>query len=106
MGPQSGPRVLVVARNGNEPIAYYRHAREFRPPRFRGARVKKIDVLSTLGEITPPGAGFRLTERRGLAPCCTLWRYQARRPTLVRPEDVNGRHVLLERSTVLVEGVR
>ncbi len=106
MGPPSGPRVLVVARNGNEPIAYYRHAHEFRPPRFHGVRVKEIDVLSTLGTISPPGGGFRLTERRGLAPCCTLWRYQARRPTLVRPKDVNGRHILLERSTVLVEGVR
>jgi mannosyltransferase len=106
MGPPSGPRVLVVARNGNEPIAYYRHAHEFRPPRFRGARVKEIDVLSTLGTSSPPGHGFRLTERRGLAPCCTLWRYRARRPVLVRPTDVNGRHVLLERSTALVEGVR
>jgi mannosyltransferase len=106
MGAPSGPRVLVVARNGNEPIAYYRHAREFRSPRFRGARVKEIDVLSTLGTISPPGDGFRLTERRGLAPCCTLWRYRARRATLIRPKDVKGRHVLNERSTVLVEGVR
>ena len=106
IGPPSGPRVLVVARNGNEPIAYYRHAHEFRPPRFRSVRVKEIDVLSTLGTISTPDDGFRLTERRGLAPCCTLWRYRARRPTLVRPKDVNGRHVLLERSTVLVEGVR
>ena len=106
VGPPSGPRVLVVARNGNEPVAYYRHAREFRPARFRGVRVKEIDVLSTLGTISGPGDGFRLTERRGLAPCCTLWRYRARRPTLVQPDDVNGRHILLERSTVLVEGVR
>ena len=96
----------MVARNGNEPLAYYRHASEFRPPRFRSVRVREIDVLSTLGRISTPGDGFRLTERRGLAPCCTLWRYRARRPTLVRPQDVNGRHILLERSTVLVEGVR
>jgi mannosyltransferase len=106
MGPPSGRRVLVVARNGNEPLAYYRHAREFRPPRFRSVWVKEIDVLSTLGTISPPGGGFRLTERRGLAPCCTLWRYRARRPTSVRPKDVKGRHVLHERSTVLVEGLR
>ena len=106
MGPPSGPRVLVVARNGHGPIAYYRHAREFRLPRYRTVRVKEIDVLSTLGTISPPGDGLRLVERRGLAPCCTLWRYRARRPTLVRPKDVSGRHVLLERSSVLVEGVR
>ena len=103
MGPPSGPRVLVVARNGNEPIAYYRDASEFRLPRFPHIRVKEIDVLSTLGTISPPGHGFRLTERRGLAPCCTLWRYLARRPTLVRPADVNGRQILQERSSVLVE---
>ena len=36
MGPPSGPRVLVVARNGNEPIAYYRGAREFRSPQLLG----------------------------------------------------------------------
>ncbi len=106
MGPPSGPRVLMVARNGNEPIAYYRDAREFRPPRFRSARVREIDVLSTLGTISPPGRGFRLTDREGLAPCCTLWRYRARRPTLLRPSEVNGRDVLLERSSALVEGVR
>jgi hypothetical protein len=103
MGPPSGQRVLVVARNGNEPIGYYRDASEFRPPRFPHIWVKEIDVLSTLGTISPPGHGFRLTERRGLAPCCTLWRYLARRPTLVRPADVNGRQILQERSSVLVE---
>jgi mannosyltransferase len=106
MGPPSGPRVLVVARNGNEPIAYYRDAREFRPPRFRVERVNEIDVLGTEAAITPPGHGFRLTERRRMAPCCTLRRYRASRRILVRPLTVANRRVLHEPSKVLIEGVR
>jgi hypothetical protein len=104
MGPASGPRVLVVPRNGNAPIAYYGDAREFRQQRFGAVPVREIDVLSLLGTITPPHGGFRLVARRGLAPCCTLWRYRARRPIPVRPTDVNGRKVLQEPSTVLVDG--
>ena len=106
MGPRSGPRVLVVARNGNEPIAYYRNAREFRPPRYRSVRVREIDVLSKLGPVSAPSGGFRLTERRGLAPCCTLSRYRAPRPVPVRPSGVADHRVLHERSSVLVEGAR
>ncbi len=107
MGPPSGPRILVVARNGNEPIAYYRHAREFRPPHFTGERVDEIDVLSKLHTITPPGHGFELTRRQGLAPCCVLWRYTAPRRTLIRPDEVAGTRILAhEPSSVLVEGAR
>jgi mannosyltransferase len=104
MGPQSGPRILVVPRNGNEPIAYYRDAREFRPPRFHAERVREIDVLSTAGAISPPRGGFRLIKTQGIAPCCTLRRYRSPRRALVRPSDVS--RVLHERSTVLVEGAR
>ena len=106
MGPPPGPRVLVVARNANEPTAYYREARPFRPPRFSGVRARELDVLSTLPTISPPRAAFRLTERRRMAPCCTLWRYRARRPTLVRPGAVDGTQILQEPSAVLVDGVR
>jgi hypothetical protein len=106
MGQPSGPRILVVPRNGNEPIAYYLDAREFRPPRFPSARVKEIDVLSTTGVTSPPPGGFRLIGRRGLAPCCTLSRFRARRPIRVRPPEVSGHRILNERSTVLVEGQR
>ena len=106
MGRPSGPRILVVPRNGNEPIAYYRDAREFRPPRFPSARVKEIDVLSTTGVTSPPPGGFRLIGRQGLAPCCTLSRFRARRPIRVRPREVSGHRILNERSTVLVEGQR
>jgi mannosyltransferase len=104
MGPAAGPRVLVVARNGNEPISYYRDAREFRPPHFVGERVNEIDVLSKLPVISPPGDGFRLVEKRGLAPCCVLWRYRAPRRTLVKPAAVAGHRILHEPSSVLIEG--
>jgi mannosyltransferase len=104
MGPPSGPRVLVVARNGGEPISYYRDARHFRPGRPGGKRVDEIIVLSKLPTISPPGNGFRLTEKRGLAPCCILWRYRARRATLVRPGTVGGSQILLEPSAVLIDG--
>ena len=40
IGPPSGPRVLIVARNGEEPIAYYRDARPFRP-RLGAERVQR-----------------------------------------------------------------
>ncbi|MGH2924720.1 MAG: glycosyltransferase family 39 protein [Solirubrobacterales bacterium] len=103
IGPASGPRVLVVPRNGNEPIALYRKAREFRSSRFGAVRVREIDVLATLPSVSPPD-GFHPVERRRMAPCCTLWRYRAPRPTLVRARDVSGRRVLQERSSVLIEG--
>jgi mannosyltransferase len=106
MGPPSGPRVLVVPRNGNEAIAYYRNAREFRPPRFQRARVREVDVLSTNGLNSRPPSGFRLVQHQGLAPCCTLLRFRARDPIVLRPQEVSGHRILNERSTVLIEGPR
>ncbi len=105
MGPPSGPRVLVVSRNGNEPIAYYRGAREFRSPRYSGERVSEIDVLGILGAtVTPPGKGFDLRSTQRLAPCCTLWRYRATRRTLIKPSAVAG--LLLGPESTLVEDAR
>ncbi len=104
MGPPSGPRVLVVARNGNEPIAYYRDAREFRSPQYSGERVNEIDVLGLLGATeSPPGMGFRQVSRQRLAPCCTLWRYRATRRTLVKPSAGGG--LLIGPESTLIEGV-
>jgi hypothetical protein len=106
MGPPSGPRVLVVARNANEPISYYRKARDFRPPHFRAARVAEIDVLSKAATITQPPKPFRLIDKEGVSPCCIVWRYRAPRPRLVRPDAVGGNRILHEPSVALVEGVR
>ena len=104
IGPPSGPRVLVVARNGDEPIAYYRDARPFRP-RLGAERVNEIDALGTQAWISPPGDWFRLTEERRLHPCCTLRRYRARRPAFVRPRDLARLRILHEPSKVLIDGV-
>src|SRR5207244_3830771 len=105
MGSPSGPRILVVARNSQEPIAYYRGARNFAGSRRQAERVDEIDVLSTTSQVSPPGHGFRLTEKRGLAPCCILWRYVAPRRTLVRTADVAGDRILQEPSKALLERV-
>jgi mannosyltransferase len=102
IGPPSGPRALVVARNGNEPIAFYLGAHQFRPP-LGDQPASEIDVLSVRPWVTPPGRGFRLVERRRMAPCCTLRRYRARRPRIIRPRELAGRRVLHEPSKVLVE---
>ncbi len=105
MGPPSGPRVLVVSRNGNEPIAYYRDAREFRSPRYSGERVNEVDVLGILGAaVSPPGMGFHQVSRQRLAPCCTLWRYRATRRILVNPSAVAG--LLDAPESTLIEGAR
>ena len=104
LGPPTTRRVLVVARNGDAPIAYYRGALKFKPHRFPAVRVKEIDVISTLGTISPPGNGFRLTQRRGMAPWFTLWRFRAQRATLVRPDEVAG--VLQEPASLLFEPAR
>ena len=105
MGPPSGPRVLVVIRNANEPIAYYRNARVFRAPRARAQRVDEIDVLSKKATVTPPPRPFRLVKKQGVRPCCVVWRYQAPAPRLVRPDDVADNRILQEPSVALVEGV-
>jgi 4-amino-4-deoxy-L-arabinose transferase-like glycosyltransferase len=105
MGPPTGPRILVVSRNGNEPIAYYRDAREFRSPHYSGERVNEIDVLGILGAaVRPPGMGFHPVSRQRLAPCCTLWRYRATRRTLVKPSTDGG--LLIGPESTLIEGVR
>ena len=106
MGRPSGPRVLVVPRNGNEPIAYYRDAKRVQAAALSqragpGDRRAQHDR----GGL-PSRGGFRLIERQGLAPCCTLSRFRAQRPIRVRPQDVSGHRILNERSTVLIEGAR
>ncbi len=104
IGPPSGPRVLVVARNGQAPIAYYRGASLFRP-RLGAQRVSEFDLLSIAPTVTPPGDGFKRTERRRMAPCCTLRRYRARRPALVHPRVLVRRQILHEPSKVLIDGL-
>ncbi len=97
------PRVLVVPRSGDDPLAYYLDAR--RPARFgqRRVRAREIDVLSTNYRVKRPPAPFELVEKERRAPFFLLWRYRAPRPRPVRLRDLAGRRVLSERSAVLVK---
>jgi hypothetical protein len=105
IGPPSGPRVLVVPHNGDDPLAYYLNAQKFKPSRFpRGVRVREIDVLSTRTEITPPRHGFRLVREEGLAPLFVLRQFRAAQPRRVQVDQVSGDRVLHERSSALVDG--
>ena len=105
IGPPSGPRVLVVPHNGDDPLAYYLNAQKFKPSRFpRGVRVREIDVVSTRTEITPPRHGFRLVREEGLAPLFVLRQFRAAQPRRVQVDQVSGDRVLHERSSALVDG--
>ena len=101
----SGPaRVFVVPRNGEDPLAYYLDASKPRPHGPKRIRSSHIDVLSTNYKVKPPRGPFRLSQKQGLAPLFILWRYSAPRPQAIRLQDLSGRSVLSERSSVLVHG--
>jgi mannosyltransferase len=106
IGAPTGPRVLVVPKNGDDGLVYYLHAREFERRRYqRGIRVREIVVLSKGFDISPPGRGMRLAEERGLAPSFILRRYRSPHSVLIRPHDVSGRQILMEKSKVLADGL-
>ena len=94
------PRVLVVPRNGDDPLAYYLGAGK----QALGSRLlsREIDVVSTNYRVKPPGEPFELVHEERRAPFFLLWRYRARRPHPIRMRDLADRQVLSERSTVLV----
>ncbi|MGH2965832.1 MAG: glycosyltransferase family 39 protein [Solirubrobacterales bacterium] len=106
IGPASGPRILVVPHNGDDPLAYYLDARKLKASHFpRGLRVREIDVLSTRFEITQPGRGFRLVHQEGLAPLFVLRRFRAAHPQRVQVDQVSAHRILQERSSALVDGL-
>jgi 4-amino-4-deoxy-L-arabinose transferase-like glycosyltransferase len=106
IGPASGPRILVVPHNGDDPLAYYLNAEKFKASQFPGGlRVREIDVLSTRSEIAPPRHGFRLAHQQGLAPLFVLRQFRAARPRRVQVSQVSGDRVLEERSSALVDGL-
>ena len=106
IGPPSGPRVLLVPRNGDDVLVYYLDARWFKARRFpRGIRTREIAVLSKAPVISPPRRGFRLVQHRRLAPSFVLRRYRSPRAVRILPSDVAGRQILKERSQVLADGL-
>ena len=97
----TGGGVVVIPRNGDDPLAFYLGAEKFKGSEFRGGiELEELQVLSTRSEIDPP-KGFAVIESRRLAPF-TLWRLEAERPTKVKPQDLEGDRVLAERSASLL----
>jgi mannosyltransferase len=105
IGPPRGPTALIVTKNGDDGMAYYLDAQELKKRFYpKGVRVREIDTLSKVPDINPPHRPFRLTEERGLAPCCTLRRYRSPRPVVISQGDVAGAG-LHESQKILVDGV-
>jgi hypothetical protein len=97
-----GAQLLVVPRNGDDPLAYYLGAEK--PRHIERVRTAEIEVLSTNYHVKRPPGPFKLVSKEGMAPVFVLWRYRAHRPQSVRLRDVSGSKVLSERSSVLVRG--
>jgi hypothetical protein len=95
-------RVFVVPRNGDDPLAYYLGARKSAGVGPRRIRAREIDVLSTNYRVKRPRGSFELVDHERRAPFFLLWRYRPRRPQPIRLRDLAGRHVLSERSSVLI----
>ena len=105
IGPPSGPTALVVTKNGDDGLAYYLRAQEFKKRFFpSGVSVREIDTLSKVSAISPPRRPFKLVEQRGLAPCCVLRRFRSPRLVAIRPGDLAGSG-LQEAQKVLLDGV-
>jgi len=105
IGPPRGPTALVVTKNGDDGLAYYLRAQEFKNRFFpSGARVREIDTLSKVSAISSPRRPFKLVEQRGLAPCCVLRRFRSPHPVAIRPGDIAGAG-LHEAQKALLDGV-
>jgi hypothetical protein len=100
LAPAGGPRVFVVPRNGDDPLAYYLGVPK--SPRVRSVRAREIDVLSTNYLVKEPPGSFELADPERRAPLFFVWRYRAPRPQPIRLRDLAGRQVLSERSAVLL----
>jgi mannosyltransferase len=102
LAPEAEPRVFVVPRNGDDPLAYYLEARKPAGLGQRRIRTGEVDVLSTNQRVKRPGDSFELVDQEGRAPSFVIWRYRAPRSQPIRLRDLAGRRVLDERSAVLV----
>jgi hypothetical protein len=101
LGPASSDRAFVVPHNGDDPLAYYLDA-DIAKHLNQRVLVRQIDVLSTNYRVKRPPGGFTLVHKEGMAPFFVLWRYQAKRRQQVTLRKLADRHVLSERSSILV----
>jgi hypothetical protein len=102
LGPAQGRRIFVVPHNGDDPLALYLHAQIARDL-GRRVSVRRIDVLSTTYRVKRP-SGFGLADQERMAPFFIRWRFEAERRRSVKLQELGGRRVLGERSSVLVGG--
>jgi hypothetical protein len=88
-------RVLVVARSGEAPLAYYLHARDVRPNLVPpGVEVPEIETIGRARASPTPGHGFKLVEVRHIAGSFWLRRFRASGSRTVTPTDLSGYRIL------------
>jgi hypothetical protein len=106
IGQASQSRVLVVPSSGQVPLAYYLHAKDFRPStRPREIRVAAIDTLGIRYAADKPAPRFRLVRLERVAGSFWLRRYRAPAPRLITAQAVSGGRVLDEPSLNLFNRV-
>jgi mannosyltransferase len=95
IGPATRSRVLVVTGNGREPLAYYLHAKDFKPG-SRPARIRtsEIDTLGKSRAVSPPRGGFRPTSAQHLAGGFWLRRFRSPTPQIVSSAQVRSGRIL------------
>ena len=102
IGPATRPRVLVVTRNGQDPLAYYLHTTDFKPGhRLVHIRTSEIDTLGKSRAVSPPDHGFRLISLQRVTGEFWLRRFRSPTPRSVSSAQVASGRVLLEPSLAL-----
>jgi len=103
VGPSPGARVLVVPRLGQDPLAYYLRADDFKlgaDPVF----TRRVDAVSRGPHVRPPDARFRLVASRALHGQLWLERFRSPHPVLVTPSAVFRMGLAVQHSTALLTG--
>jgi len=102
IGPATRSRILVVTSNGQDPLAYYLHTKDFKPGhRLDHIRTSEIDTLGKSSPVSPPGDGFRLTNVQHVAGEFWLRRFRSPTPRMVSSAQVRSGPVLDEASLAL-----
>jgi mannosyltransferase len=102
IGPATRSRILVVTSNGQDPLACYLHTKNFKPGhRLNHIRTSEIDTLGKSSAVSPPGAGFRLTNVQHVAGEFWLRRFRSPTPHAVSSAQVRSGRVLGEPSQAL-----
>jgi mannosyltransferase len=101
--PEHGTTVLVVPHKGLYALSHYLRASRFKESEYAGGLyVRHIDVVDGASPIARP-QGFRPGGVRSVGGSLNVERFTSRFPVDIRPDEVDGTHVLDTRSNVLVE---